>query len=208
MPFGVPKVPYQGPEDENASWFDLYNGLYKTRAIFIGRKLDDELTNQTLGLLVHLHLNNPDKEDIQVFINCPGGWMLSGIAISDLMETVQPDVQTICVGTAASMATFILLSGEPTKCTAFPHARVMIHTPIGDIYPKTISGDYVLELDEVARLYTRVLEKYTIRTGKTLPVIMEDMENVVYMTAEEAQDHGIIDDILLNEDIYWEEDVY
>nr|CUR05463.1 clpP1 [Acacia puncticulata] len=192
MPVGVPKVPFEGPDDEEAIWVDLYNRLYRQRAIFLGQKLDSPLANQILGLLVYLNIQDSFK-DMFLFINSPGGSILSGIAIYDMIQIVEPDVQTFCIGLAASMASFILLGGEITKRTAFPHARVMMHQPISDLCPKITTGVYFEDIQEVSKLYYTVLNCYQQRTGKPFWVIYEDMRRDTFMSAEEAQSHGIID---------------
>nr|CUR05098.1 clpP1 [Acacia obtecta] len=192
MPVGVPRVPFRSPGDEDASWVDIYNRLYRQRALFLGQRVDSTISNQIMGLMVYLSLED-STEDLYLFINSPGGWMVSGLALYDMMQSVQPDVQTLCIGLAASMASFILLGGETTKRTAFPHARVMMHQPIADINPKTKSGEYIMELDEVARLYHSVIKTYMKRTHKPLRVIYKDLQRDSFMSAEEAQAHGIVD---------------
>nr|CUR04372.1 clpP1 [Acacia longispinea]CUR04462.1 clpP1 [Acacia longispinea] len=192
MPVGVPKVPFRSPGDEDASWVDLYNRLYRQRALFLGQRVDSTISNQIMGLIVYLSLEDP-TEDLYLFINSPGGWIVSGVGIYDLMQTVQPDVQTLCIGIAASIGAFILLGGETTKRTAFPHARVMMHQPIADLHPKTKSGEYIMELDEVIFLYHSVVKTYVKRTRKPHWVVYKDMHRDIFMSAEEAQAHGIVD---------------
>nr|CUR06462.1 clpP1 [Acacia scalena] len=196
MPVGVPKVPFQGPGDEDASWDDLYNGLYRLRVLFLGRRLDDELMNNLMTLLVYLNIQDDDKEDISMFINSPGGWLTSGVIIYDTMRVVQPEVRTICLGEAASTAAFVLLGGEITKRLAFPHARVMMHQPAADLYQKTKTGGYFVELDEVKLMYDYVIDCYVQKTGKPKYVILEDMKKDEFIGSEEAQAYGIIDEIL------------
>ncbi|KAL1134179.1 hypothetical protein V6Z11_A12G088700 [Gossypium hirsutum] len=128
MPIGVPKVPFRNPGEEDAVWVDVYNRLYRERLLFLGQEVDSEISNQLIGLMVYLSIEN-DTKDLYLFINSPGGWVIPGVAIYDTMQFVQPDVHTICMGLAASMGSFLLAGGEITKRLAFPHARVMIHQP-------------------------------------------------------------------------------
>nr|YP_009382986.1 clp protease proteolytic subunit [Albizia odoratissima]APA32837.1 clp protease proteolytic subunit [Albizia odoratissima] len=192
MPVGVPKVPFRGPGDEEASWVDLYNRLYRQRALFLGQKVDSTISNQIVGLMVYLTLED-STQDLFLFINSPGGWIISGIAIYDIMQAVQPDVQTICIGLAASMASFILTGGEITKRTAFPHARVMMHQPVADLRDKTKAGEFIMEVGEVMGIYDSIVNTYVQRTGKPSWVIYKDLERDIFMSAEEAQAHGIVD---------------
>nr|YP_009769110.1 clp protease proteolytic subunit [Falcataria moluccana]QIS99728.1 clp protease proteolytic subunit [Falcataria moluccana] len=192
MPVGVPKVPFRGPGDDEASWVDLYNRLSRQRALFLGQKLDSTLTNQIMGLMVYLTLEDSTK-DLYLFINSPGGWMVSGIALYDMMQAVQPDVQTVCIGLAASMASFILTGGEITKRIAFPHARVMMHQPVADLRAKTRAGEYIMEVGEVMIIYDSVINTYVQRTGKPSWVLYKDLQRDIFMSAEEAQAHGIVD---------------
>nr|YP_010383976.1 clp protease proteolytic subunit [Archidendron clypearia]UEQ18109.1 clp protease proteolytic subunit [Archidendron clypearia] len=192
MPVGVPKVPFRGPGDEEASWVDLYNRLYRQRALFLGQKVDSTISNQIMGLMVYLTLEDSTK-DLYLFINSPGGWIVSGIALYDMMQAVQPDVQTVCIGLAASMASFILTGGEITKRIALPHARVMMHQPIADLRAKTKAGEYIMEMDEVMSIYNSIVNTYVQRTGKPSWVLYKDLERDIFMSAEEAQAHGIVD---------------
>nr|YP_010721628.1 ATP-dependent Clp protease proteolytic subunit [Stachytarpheta jamaicensis]WDS80523.1 ATP-dependent Clp protease proteolytic subunit [Stachytarpheta jamaicensis] len=128
MPIGVPKVPFRSPGEEDASWVDVYNRLYRERLLFLGQEVDSEISNQLIGLMVYLSIED-DTKDLYLFINSPGGWVIPGVAIYDTMQFVRPEVHTICMGLAASMGSFILVGGEITKRLAFPHAAN------GRIYP-------------------------------------------------------------------------
>nr|CUR01097.1 clpP1 [Acacia blakelyi] len=227
MPVGIPKIPFQEPEEEDSDWVDLYNGLYRSRAIFLGKRLDEETSTQIQNLLVYLDIRHSDRDsdsdsdgdgdsdsdsdididiesnrDVFFYINSRGGSIVSGVAIYDLMQAVQPDVQTLCVGIAASMAAFLLLGGETTKRLAFPHARVMMHQPECDLQEKTLSEDYVTELNIVNTLYLNVVGIYAKRTGKDPDTIHIDIQRSQLMTAKETQDYGIIDYITREKDDY------
>nr|YP_010200778.1 ATP-dependent Clp protease proteolytic subunit [Meliosma oldhamii]YP_010534010.1 clp protease proteolytic subunit [Picrasma quassioides]UAM91189.1 ATP-dependent Clp protease proteolytic subunit [Meliosma oldhamii]UXX50024.1 clp protease proteolytic subunit [Picrasma quassioides] len=191
MPIGVPKVPFRGRGDKNPSWIDIYNRLYRERLLFLGQMVDSEISNQLIALMVYLSIENETK-DLYLFINSPGGWVIPGIAIYDTMQFVRPDVQTICMGLAASMGSFILVGGKITKRLAFPHARVMIHQPIAGFY-EAQTGEVILEAEELLKLREILTRVYAQRTSKPLWVVSEDMERDVFMSATEAQAHGIVD---------------
>nr|YP_009734384.1 ATP-dependent Clp protease proteolytic subunit [Cercis canadensis]AHI95892.1 clp protease proteolytic subunit [Cercis canadensis]AWT40579.1 clp protease proteolytic subunit [Cercis chuniana]QIJ98651.1 ATP-dependent Clp protease proteolytic subunit [Cercis canadensis]QWK41461.1 ATP-dependent Clp protease proteolytic subunit [Cercis chinensis] len=191
MPIGVPKVPFRSPGEEDASWVDVINRLYRERLLFVGQGIDNELSNQLIGLMVYLSMED-DTKDLYLFINSPGGWVIPGISIYDTMQFVKPDVQTVCMGLAASMGSFILAGGEITKRLAFPHARVMIHQPASSFY-EAQAAEFVLEAEELLKLRETITRVYAQRTGKPLWVVSEDMERDVFMSAAEAQAHGIVD---------------
>nr|YP_010138583.1 ATP-dependent Clp protease proteolytic subunit [Boehmeria nivea]QHN51734.1 clp protease proteolytic subunit [Boehmeria nivea var. nipononivea]QHN51818.1 clp protease proteolytic subunit [Boehmeria tomentosa]QQH14519.1 ATP-dependent Clp protease proteolytic subunit [Boehmeria nivea] len=191
MPIGVPQVPFRNPGDEDASWVDVLNRLYRERLLFLGQEVDDEISNQLIGLMIYLSIED-DIPDLYLFINSPGGWVIPGLGIYDTMQFVQPDVQTICMGLAASMGSFILVGGEITKRLAFPHARVMIHQPSTSFY-EARTGEFILETEELLKLRETLTKVYVQRTGKPLWVVSEDMERDVFMSATEAQAHGLVD---------------
>nr|YP_010918852.1 ATP-dependent Clp protease proteolytic subunit 1 [Eriostemon australasius]WAJ50434.1 ATP-dependent Clp protease proteolytic subunit 1 [Eriostemon australasius] len=190
MPIGVPKVPYRSPGDKHPSWVDI-NRLYRERLLFLGQMVESDISNQLIGLMVYLSIENETK-DLYLFINSPGGWVIPGIAIYDTMQFVRPDVQTICMGLAASMGSFLLAAGASTKRLAFPHARVMIHQPIGAFYGAQ-TGEFILDTEELLRLREILTMVYVQRSGKPLWVVSEDMERDTFMSATEAQAHGIVD---------------
>nr|YP_010395530.1 Clp protease proteolytic subunit [Haplophyllum dauricum]UQJ73058.1 Clp protease proteolytic subunit [Haplophyllum dauricum] len=190
MPIGVPKVPYRSPGDKHPSWVDI-NRLYRERLLFLGQMVESDISNQLIGIMVYLSIENETK-DLYLFINSPGGWVIPGIAIYDTMQFVRPDVQTICMGLAASMGSFLLAAGASTKRLAFPHARVMIHQPIGAFYG-TQTGEFILDTEELLRLREILTMVYVQRSGKPLWVVSEDMERDTFMSATEAQAHGLVD---------------
>ena len=129
MPIGVPKVPFRLPGEPEAQWVDLYNRLFRERAVFFCQELDDELANQLIGIMLYLNAEEETK-GLYIYINSPGGSVTCGIGVYDAMNYIQADVTTICVGTAASMASFILAGGKIGKRIALPHSRIMIHQPV------------------------------------------------------------------------------
>nr|YP_010587243.1 clp protease proteolytic subunit [Corethrodendron multijugum]UZZ46207.1 clp protease proteolytic subunit [Corethrodendron multijugum]WRO39529.1 clp protease proteolytic subunit [Corethrodendron fruticosum] len=193
MPIGVPKVPFLLPGDDEASWIDLYNRLFQERLLFLGQEVNSEISNQLVGLMVYLSLEDKNK-DLYLFINSPGGGVISGMAIFDTMQFIEAEVQTVCVGLAASMGSLLLLGGEVTKRLAFPHARVMIHQPASGFYEgQTV--DCMLEANELLKMRKTMTNIYAQRTGKPSWQISKDMERDFYMSAEEAQAYGIIDTV-------------
>nr|QJQ75265.1 clp protease proteolytic subunit [Glycyrrhiza astragalina]QJQ75341.1 clp protease proteolytic subunit [Glycyrrhiza astragalina]QJQ75411.1 clp protease proteolytic subunit [Glycyrrhiza astragalina]QJQ75487.1 clp protease proteolytic subunit [Glycyrrhiza astragalina] len=191
MPIGVPKVPYLVPGDDEASWIDLYNRLYQERLLFLGQEINSEISNQLVGLMIFLSLEDKNK-DLYLLINSPGGEVISGMGIFDTMQLIEAEVQTICVGLAASMGSLLLVGGEITKRLAFPRARVMIHQPASSFFEgQTV--ECVLEADELLKMRKTLTMIYAQRTGKPFWQIYKDMERDLYMSAEEAQAYGIID---------------
>nr|WLS53512.1 clp protease proteolytic subunit [Persicaria senticosa] len=191
MPIGVPKVPFRIPGDEDATWIDVYNRLYRARLIFLTQEITTEVSNYLVGLMVYLSIED-QTQDLYMFINCPGGWVLPGIAIFDAMQLVLPEIYTICMGIAASMGSFILVGGEITKRLAFPHARVMMHQPASAFHEGS-TGECMMEAEELLALRETLTKVYAQRTGQPLWVLTEDLERDVFMSAREAQAHGIID---------------
>nr|YP_010173145.1 clp protease proteolytic subunit [Medicago disciformis]QSJ48365.1 clp protease proteolytic subunit [Medicago disciformis] len=191
MPIGVPKVPFQLPEDDDASWIDLYNRLYQQRLLFLGQEVNSEISNQLVGLMVYLSLEDSSK-DLFLFINSPGGEIISGMALFDIMGVVEADVQTVCVGLAASMGSLLLARGEITKRLAFPHARIMIHQPASSLYEGQAEDCY-MEAHEVLLMRKTMTNLYVQITGKSFWQIYKDMHRDCFMSAEEAQAHGIVD---------------
>nr|YP_009498759.1 clp protease proteolytic subunit [Isoetes nuttallii]AWK92224.1 clp protease proteolytic subunit [Isoetes nuttallii] len=193
MPIGVPKVSLRIFGEEDIVWIDVHNRLYRERLLFLGQHIDDEIANQTICILMYLNGEDQSK-DIYLYINSPGGAVLAGISVYDIMQYIIPNVNTICVGLAASMGSFILAGGEITKRIALPHARVMIHQPGSSFYDGQ-AGECLVEAEEMLKLRDCVTKIYVQRTGKPLWVVSEDMERDVFMSAEEAKVYGITDPI-------------
>nr|YP_010031064.1 ClpP [Sarcodum scandens]YP_010294651.1 ATP-dependent Clp protease proteolytic subunit [Callerya nitida var. hirsutissima]YP_010321229.1 clp protease proteolytic subunit [Wisteriopsis japonica]YP_010353052.1 ATP-dependent Clp protease proteolytic subunit [Callerya dielsiana]YP_010353129.1 ATP-dependent Clp protease proteolytic subunit [Wisteriopsis reticulata]YP_010398228.1 ATP-dependent Clp protease proteolytic subunit [Callerya nitida]QJQ79985.1 ClpP [Austrocallerya megasperma]QXE39967.1 len=191
MPIGIPKVPFRVPGDDEASWIDLYNRLYQERLLFLGQEVNSEISNQLVGLMIYLSLEDNNK-DLYLLINSPGGEVISGMGIFDTMQLIEAEVQTVCVGLAASMGSLLLVGGEITKRLAFPRARVMIHQPASSFYEGQ-TAECVLEADELLKMRKTMTTIYAQRTGKPSWQIYKDMERDLYMSAEEAQAYGIID---------------
>jgi ATP-dependent Clp protease protease subunit len=192
MPIGVPKVPYRLPGEETAQWVDLYNRLYRDRILFLCQDLDDELANQLIGIM--LYLNAEDKsQGIFLYINSPGGSVTCGIGVYDAMNYIQSDVTTICIGTAASMASLVLAGGTRGKRLALPHCRIMIHQPAGGSQGQT--SLVLSEAEEMLRIRDEVVSIYSNRTGQTLARISKDINRDQFMSAHEAKQYGLVDQI-------------
>nr|YP_009859823.1 ClpP [Silene kiusiana]AWX05950.1 ClpP [Silene kiusiana] len=189
MPVGVPKVPFLIPSDEEASWVDLYR-LYRHRHLFITQELDEEIGNVVMGLMFYLSQEDSQKR-LLLFLNSLGGLAVTGLGVCDTMRTVPADVYTIGLGTVASMASFILMKGVFPKRIAFPHA-VMIHQPASD-YIRDIADNCLVESTGILRLREELVDGYSNITGKALWIINEDLERDTFMSAEDAQSHGIVD---------------
>ena len=190
MPIGVPKIPFKLPGEPTAEWVDLYNRLYRERVLFLCQQLDDELANQLIGIMLYLNGEEQSK-NIYIYINSPGGSVTCGIGIYDIMNYIQPEVTTICVGIAASMASFILAGGARGQRLAFPHARMMIHQPEGGSQGQ--AAQVLWESEQVRRIRRQVGQIYAKRTGQPLNRISKDMDRDQFMSAQTAKNYGLVD---------------
>jgi ATP-dependent Clp protease protease subunit len=195
MPIGVPKVPFRLPGDSSAQWVDLYNRLYRERVLFLCQELEDELSNQLIGIMLYLNAEESTK-GIYIYINSPGGSVTCGIAVYDAMHYIDSDVTTICVGTAASMASFILAGGDRGKRIALPNSRIMIHQPEGGSQGQ--ASEVLSESEEVMRIRRQVGRVYAERTGQPLSRISRDMDRDQFMSAREAKDYGLVDQVAVD----------
>ena len=187
----IPMVIEQSGRGERA--YDIYSRLLKERVIFLVGPIDDMTANVVVAQLLFLESENPDK-DIHLYLNSPGGSIAAGMSIYDTMQFIKPDVSTLCIGMAASMAAFLLQAGTKGKRFALPNSTVMIHQPLvgfqGQATDIEIHAKYILSLRE--RL-NKLMAKHT---GKTVEEIARDSERDNFLTAEQAQDYGLIDQIL------------
>lgn len=187
----VPYVIEQTGRGERA--YDIYSRLLKERIIFIGTPIDDTVANLVMAQMLFLAAEDAQK-DIFLYINSPGGIVSSGLAIYDTMQFIEPQVSTICIGMAASMAALLLAAGQENKRFALPHARVMIHQPEGAYSGQ--AADIAIHAKEVLTIrgvLNKLLAKHTTQTEKK---ISEDTDRNYFMSAEEAKKYGIIDDIM------------
>jgi ATP-dependent Clp protease protease subunit len=174
--------------------YDIYSRLLKERIVFIGTPIDDTIASLVIAQLLFLESEDPDK-DIHLYINSPGGSVTSGLAIYDTMQYIRPEVSTICIGMAASMAAVLLTGGAKGKRTALPNARVMIHQPWGGV--QGTASDIRIQAEEILKTKKRINEIIAAHAGKTVEVVEKDTDRDYYMSSQEAEDYGLIDNILI-----------
>lgn len=187
----IPMVVEQTNRGERA--YDIYSRLLKDRIIFLGGPIDDHVANLVIAQMLHLESEDPEK-DIALYINSPGGIVYSGLAIYDTMQYIRPDVTTICVGMAASMAAVLLNAGAKGKRFALPYSRIMIHQPLGGVRGQ--ATEIEIEAREILRIKRVINEILHKHTGQPLERIERDTDRNYYMSSEEAKDYGLIDGIL------------
>ncbi|MGE1063700.1 ATP-dependent Clp endopeptidase proteolytic subunit ClpP [Megasphaera paucivorans] len=188
----VPMVVEQSSQGERS--YDIYSRLLKDRIVFLGGAIEDVTANTIIAQLLFLEAENPDK-DIHLYINSPGGVVTAGMAIYDTMQYIKPDVSTICVGSAASMASVLLTAGAKGKRFALPHSQIMIHQPLGGVQGQ--ATEIEIHAREILRMRKELNTLLSQHTGQSLDVIMKDTERDNFMTAEDAKKYGLIDEILL-----------
>ena len=191
MNYLVPTVVEQTNRGERA--FDLYSRLLKENIIFLGTPIDDVVANLICAQLLHLESEDPDK-DINLYINSPGGDINSLFAIYDTMQYIKPDITTICFGQAASASAVLLAAGTKGKRLALPHARILIHQPYAGAYGD--ASDIQLVASEVARLKESLEEVISMHTGQPIERIATDTDRDFVMTAEQAKQYGVIDEVI------------
>jgi ATP-dependent Clp protease protease subunit len=174
--------------------YDIYSRLLKDRIIFIGTPIDDMIANLIIAQLLFLQMEDVTK-DINVYINSPGGSVTAGLAIYDTMRFVKPDVATYCVGQAASMGALLLCAGSKGKRHALPNSRVMIHQPWGGVQGQ--AEDISRQAKEILKMRDKINELLTIHTGQPLDKVQKDTDRDYFMSAEEARDYGLIDEVIL-----------
>ena len=175
---------------------DIFSRLLRERIIFIGTAIDDHIASLVVAQLLFLEAEDADK-DVYLYINSPGGSVSAGLAIYDTMKYIKPDVATICVGMAASMGAVLLTGGSPTKRSALPHAKIMIHQPwVGGLQGQTT--DIEIHAREMVKTRQTLYEILSEHTGKSLDQITKDCDRDYYLTPSEAQDYRLIDNIMEN----------
>jgi len=187
----VPIVIEQTGRGERA--YDIYSRLLKDRIIMLGTPIDDHIANLIVAQLLFLEAEDPEK-DIYLYINSPGGVVTAGLAIYDTMQYIKPDVVTICMGQAASMGAVLLAAGAPGKRFALPHARIMIHQPLGGFQGQ--ATDIEIHAKEILRLKRMLNEILAKHTGKPIEKVEQDTERDYFMSAQEAKEYGLIDKVL------------
>lgn len=173
--------------------YDIFSRLLKDRIVFIGSGVDDAVASLAIAQLLFLESEDPDK-DISVYINSPGGYITSGLAIYDTMQHVKPDVVTFCMGQASSMGAVLLAAGAKGKRFALPHARIMLHQPLGGAQGQ--ASDIEIQSREIQYARERLNEILADHTGQSVEKIIEDTDRNYFMSAVEAKEYGIIDDVV------------
>ncbi len=187
----VPIVVEQTPRGERA--FDIFSRLLKERIIFLPTFIEDELANLVIAQMLFLEAEDPDK-DIHLYINSPGGSVTAGLAIYDTMQYVKPAISTICMGQAASMGALLLAAGAKGKRFSLPHARIMIHQPLGGVQGQATDID--IQAREILRMRSELNRILVHHTGRSLEQVERDTDRDFFMTAEQAREYNIVDEVI------------
>ncbi len=194
MPIGVPSVPYRLPGSPYERWIDIYTRLNQERIIFLGQEITDSLANSLIAAMLYLDSDDNTKP-IYIYINSPGGSVTAGMAVYDTMQHIKSEVVTICVGLAASMGAFLLAAGTKGKRVALPHSRIMIHQPLGGTGRRQAT-DIDIEAREILRIRQQLNELMAEQTGQTVERIQKDTDRDYFMSAVEAKEYGLIDNVI------------
>ncbi|MEA5091093.1 ATP-dependent Clp protease proteolytic subunit [bioreactor metagenome] len=190
----VPIVVEQSSRGERS--YDIYSRLLKDRIVFVTGQIDDYMANLIIAQLLFLEAEDPSK-DVHLYINSPGGSVSAGMAIYDTMQYIKPDVSTICIGMAASMASVLLAAGTPGKRFALPYSRVMIHQPLGGAQGQ--ASDIEIHAREILRIREEMTDILVKHTGQTKKKIQQDTERDHFLTSAEAKAYGLIDEVVTRE---------
>jgi ATP-dependent Clp protease protease subunit len=193
MPIGIPRVPYRYPGSQYTEWISIYSRLNLERILFLGQEVTDSLANSIVAAMLYLDSEDPGKP-IYLYINSPGGSVTAGMAIYDTMQYIKSEVVTICVGLAASMGSFLLASGTKGKRLALPNSRIMIHQPMGGTRGQ--ATDIEIEAREILRIRALLNNILAERTGQPLEKIEKDSDRDYFLSAEEAKEYGLIDQVI------------
>lgn len=191
----IPMVVEQSSKGERA--YDIYSRLLKERIIFLNGGVEDEMAKLIVAQLLFLEAEDPEK-DIHLYINSPGGSVTAGMAIFDTMNFIKPDVSTVCIGQACSMGAFLLSAGAKGKRFALPHARVMIHQPLGGFRGQ--ASDIQIHAQEILKIKQTLNQRMAEHTGQPLEKIEKDTDRDNFMSADEAQAYGLIDEVVTHRD--------
>ena len=187
----IPMVVEQTSRGERS--YDIYSRLLKERVIFLSGEVEDNMANLVVAQLLFLEAEDPSK-DINLYINSPGGSVTAGMAIYDTMQFIKPDVRTLCMGQACSMGAFLLAGGAKGKRFALPNARVMIHQPLGGFRGQ--ASDIQIHAQEILKIKHTLNERLAFHTGQPLDRIEKDTDRDNFMSAEEAKNYGLVDEVL------------
>ena len=188
----IPMVIEQTSRGERS--FDIYSRLLKERVIFLSGEVEDNMANLIVAQLLFLESEDP-KKDISIYINSPGGSVTAGMAIYDTMQFIKPDVRTLCIGQACSMGAFLLAAGASGKRAALPHARVMIHQPLGGF--RGPASDIQIHAQEMLKIKRTLNERLAFHTGQDFAQIEKDTDRDNFMSAAEACEYGLIDEVMV-----------
>jgi ATP-dependent Clp protease protease subunit len=188
----VPIVVERSNRGERA--YDIFSRLLKDRIIFLGDPIEDHIANLVIAQLLFLAAEDPDK-DVNVYINSPGGVVTAGLAIYDTMQYLKCPVSTICIGQASSMGALLLTAGTKGKRFALPHARIMIHQPLGGVQGQATDID--IQAREILRMRETLNEILVLHTGQTMDTIRRDTDRDFFMSPEQARDYGLIDEVIV-----------
>jgi ATP-dependent Clp protease, protease subunit len=194
MPIGTPSVPYRLPGSSYEQWISIYDRLFRERIIFLAEEVDDDIANAIVAYMLYLDSDDQTKP-IYLYINSPGGSVTAGMAIYDTMQHIKSEVVTICVGLAASMGAFLLTAGTKGKRLALPHARIMIHQPLGGTGRQQAS-DIAIEAKEILRIRRLLNEIMANSSNQSLEKVEKDTDRDYFMSAQEAKEYGLIDQVI------------
>ncbi len=192
----IPIVIDQSSRGERA--YDIYSRLLKDRIIFMGEQVHGDMANTVIAQMLFLESEDPDK-DISLYINSPGGSITAGLAIYDTIQYIRPDVSTICMGQSTSMSALLLAAGAKGKRYALPHARIMIHQPLGGVQGQATDID--IQAKEILKIKETIHRILTEHTGQAIEKIQQDTERDFFMDSEEALEYGIIDKVITHREI-------
>ncbi len=188
----IPIVIEQSSRGERA--FDIYSRLLRDRIVFLGTAVTDDIANVIIAQMLFLESEDPDK-DIHFYINSPGGLVTAGLAIYDTMQYIKPKVSTLCMGQAASMAAILLAAGEKGKRFALPHARIMLHQPMGGFQGQ--AADVDIQAKEILRLREELNQILVDHTGRPIEKIRTDTDRDFFMSGDQAKEYGLVDEVIL-----------
>ena len=191
----IPMVIDQTSRGERA--YDIYSRLLKDRIIFLGTAINDDVANLLIAQMLFLESEDPDK-DINLYVNSPGGIVTAGLAVYDTMQYIKPDVTTVCIGQAASMGALLLAAGAAKKRYALPHARIMIHQPMGGFQGQ--ASDIEIQAKEILRMKDALNDILVRHTGKNMDDVQRDTDRDFFMSGAEAKTYGIVDHVITNRD--------
>ncbi len=190
----MPVMPYVIEQTSRGErQYDIYSRLLKDRIIFLGYPIDDAYANIIIAQLLFLEAEDPEK-DVYIYINSPGGYITSGLAIYDTMQYIRPGIRTICIGQASHISSLLLAAGNPGKRSALPNARIMMNQPLGGVSGQ--STDIEIQAREIISVKDRLNQIYAHHTGKPLEQIEKDTDRIHHMSADEAKEYGLIDNVI------------